>query len=184
MQTSRPLQRMMANSQRLLVSSCPHNLDDPLMRSDEPPAPTYSYSSAIRSAPLYNGPHAPSGIANETCLPSYGGHYSSTYQQSHTTGAWAPVQHCGSSYDHIDSEVASGVRVVNDQPKPQCWDHGCNGRQFSTYSNLLRHQREKSGKSTVSTCPRCGAQFTRTTALRGIIYRKRLSPHLRTDNFH
>ncbi|KAK4170401.1 hypothetical protein QBC43DRAFT_348885 [Cladorrhinum sp. PSN259] len=63
---------------------------------------------------------------------------------------------------------ASGqVRVVHSRPKPQCWEHGCNGRQFSTFSNLLRHQREKSGQATKATCPNCGAEFTRTTARNG-----------------
>lgn len=66
------------------------------------------------------------------------------------------------------SQDASGqVRVVHSRPKPQCWEHGCNGRQFSTFSNLLRHQREKSGQATKATCPNCGAEFTRTTARNG-----------------
>lgn len=58
---------------------------------------------------------------------------------------------------------AGHVRVVQSRPKPQCWEHGCNGRQFSTFSNLLRHQREKSGQAAKATCPNCGAEFTRTT---------------------
>ena len=61
----------------------------------------------------------------------------------------------------------SGVRVVQTRPKPQCWEHGCNGRQFSTFSNLLRHQREKSGQAAKVSCPNCGAEFTRTTARNG-----------------
>lgn len=62
---------------------------------------------------------------------------------------------------------AAHVRVVQSRPKPQCWEHGCNGRQFSTFSNLLRHQREKSGQAAKATCPDCGAEFTRTTARNG-----------------
>ncbi|KAF2849254.1 hypothetical protein T440DRAFT_132301 [Plenodomus tracheiphilus IPT5] len=58
-------------------------------------------------------------------------------------------------------------RLLNSRPKPTCWDHGCNGRQFSTFSNLLRHQREKSGTASKSFCPKCGAEFTRTTARNG-----------------
>lgn len=58
-------------------------------------------------------------------------------------------------------------RVLNSRPKPQCWEHGCNGRQFSTFSNLLRHQREKSGTASKSFCPKCHAEFTRTTAMKG-----------------
>lgn len=57
--------------------------------------------------------------------------------------------------------------IVETPKKPQCWDHGCNGRQFSTFSNLLRHQREKSGTSQKSVCHRCGAEFTRKTARDG-----------------
>jgi hypothetical protein len=59
------------------------------------------------------------------------------------------------------------VRVVQSRPKPRCWEHGCNGRQFSTFSNLLRHQREKSGQAAKATCPNCHAEFTRTTARNG-----------------
>ncbi|KAH6883883.1 hypothetical protein B0T10DRAFT_410817, partial [Thelonectria olida] len=47
----------------------------------------------------------------------------------------------------------------------QCWDHGCDGREFSTRSNLLRHQREKLKKPRIP-CPVCGMSFTRSTALR------------------
>ncbi|KAI9903050.1 hypothetical protein N3K66_002402 [Trichothecium roseum] len=64
-------------------------------------------------------------------------------------------------------EGGGHVRVVQSRPKPRCWDHGCNGRQFSTFSNLLRHQREKSGQATKASCPNCGAVFTRTTARNG-----------------
>lgn len=62
------------------------------------------------------------------------------------------------------------VDVVASRQKPQCWDHGCNGRQFSTFSNLLRHQREKSGTATKARCPHCGTEFTRTTARNGHLY--------------
>ncbi|KAK1981031.1 hypothetical protein LZ30DRAFT_593587 [Colletotrichum cereale] len=65
------------------------------------------------------------------------------------------------------------ARIVSSRPKPQCWEHGCNGRQFSTFSNLLRHQREKSGQAAKVTCPKCGATFTRTTARNShLLYKK------------
>lgn len=63
-----------------------------------------------------------------------------------------------------------GYRILASRPKPQCFDHGCNGRQFSTFSNLLRHQREKSGSATKATCPHCGTEFTRTTARNGHLW--------------
>ena len=62
------------------------------------------------------------------------------------------------------------VTIMPSRPKPQCWDHGCNGRQFSTFSNLLRHQREKSGSAMKAICPYCGTEFTRTTARNGHMY--------------
>ncbi|THV93095.1 hypothetical protein D6D26_08301 [Aureobasidium pullulans] len=43
----------------------------------------------------------------------------------------------------------------------RCYDHGCNGRTFSSISNLRRHQRERAGQSAVCFCPRCGAPFYR-----------------------
>lgn len=59
------------------------------------------------------------------------------------------------------------AETTGSRTKPQCWDHGCNGRQFSTFSNLLRHQREKSGTATKARCPHCGTEFTRSTARNG-----------------
>jgi hypothetical protein len=49
-------------------------------------------------------------------------------------------------------------------PDLRCWDHGCNGQQFTTLSNLKRHQREKSSSRAAYLCPLCGAHFSRTTA--------------------
>lgn len=67
----------------------------------------------------------------------------------------------------VSQSEGGHVRVVQSRPKPRCWEHGCNGRQFSTFSNLLRHQREKSGQASKASCPNCGAEFTRTTARNG-----------------
>jgi hypothetical protein len=71
-------------------------------------------------------------------------------------------------YSHDSANTASSkeqqLHVSSSRPRPQCWDHGCNGREFSTFSNLLRHQREKSGVVAKAECSVCGAVFTRTTA--------------------
>lgn len=80
--------------------------------------------------------------------------------------AMPPVMQPGAT-PHHHHDPAGSVRVVQSRPKPQCWEHGCNGRQFSTFSNLLRHQREKSGQAAKASCPDCGAEFTRTTARNG-----------------
>ena len=67
----------------------------------------------------------------------------------------------------------SNVRVISRYPEPRCWEHGCNGRRFSTFSNLLRHQREKSRVVEKSSCPNCGVEFTRTTARNGHMSREK-----------
>ncbi|QBZ56803.1 hypothetical protein PoMZ_01719 [Pyricularia oryzae] len=65
---------------------------------------------------------------------------------------------------HIQQQdTAHNVQMVS-RPKSQCWEHGCNGRSFSTFSNLLKHQRKKLGQATKATCLDCGTEFTRTTA--------------------
>lgn len=73
----------------------------------------------------------------------------------------------GAAMPMRSSSESSASRVIQGRSKPRCWEHGCNGRAFSTFSNLLRHQREKSGQASKATCPNCGAVFTRTTARNG-----------------
>lgn len=112
-------------------------------------------------------PHSyPTSTASSMVLPL---RHPATYVESstnnnnnnspHNNNAHSP--HSGS---HVNSESENQVRVLDSRPKPQCWDHGCNGREFSTFSNLLRHQRERSGAAAKSECPHCGAVFTRSTA--------------------
>ncbi|KAL6873202.1 hypothetical protein J3F83DRAFT_607268 [Trichoderma novae-zelandiae] len=113
------------------------------------------YQPTYATAGAYSIPHAPiqgqdGGMMYRIpAMHSNGGASSAT-----STGTGSP-------------DSTSHVRVVQNRPKPRCWEHGCNGRQFSTFSNLLRHQREKSGQAAKATCPNCGAEFTRTTARNG-----------------
>ncbi|KAI1252089.1 hypothetical protein MGN70_006661 [Eutypa lata] len=58
----------------------------------------------------------------------------------------------------------SQAAAAKGEGKAQCWEHGCNGRVFSTWSNLKRHQKEKSGSAKKVLCPQCGGEFTRVTA--------------------
>ncbi|KAH9437941.1 hypothetical protein MCOR27_004889 [Pyricularia oryzae] len=158
--------------------------------------PTYSTSlpSDPQSQTVFSNPYQPQPYLQEyqpayptTTPPGLPSHYGrvnlGTHDQQHRQQApgliyanamsmMGPVP--GSSPPHHSSaahvqqqDAAHNVRVVGSRPKPQCWEHGCNGRQFSTFSNLLRHQREKSGQATKSVCPNCGAEFTRTTARNG-----------------
>ncbi|WPG97396.1 Hypothetical protein R9X50_00017100 [Acrodontium crateriforme] len=123
--------------------------------------PTSYYTPSSRSPSLYE----PGAYVQPA--------YTSASSTSQVYASAPPSGNCANSYSSSGSEAGArqgddaSMRVLNQRPKPQCWDHGCNGRQFSTFSNLLRHQREKSGTATKSYCPRCGAEFTRTTARNG-----------------
>ncbi|KAK1974991.1 hypothetical protein LZ30DRAFT_568417, partial [Colletotrichum cereale] len=48
----------------------------------------------------------------------------------------------------------------------RCFDHGCDGRRFSSIGNLVRHQKEQSRGLSVQRheCPYCDQTFTRSTA--------------------
>ncbi|KAK4695636.1 hypothetical protein P7C71_g2151, partial [Lecanoromycetidae sp. Uapishka_2] len=68
--------------------------------------------------------------------------------------------------DPRDSPASGLEHDALERPrKPQCWDHSCNGRSFSSISNLLRHQGEKGDIPQKLTCHRCAAEFTRKAAL-------------------
>jgi hypothetical protein len=57
-------------------------------------------------------------------------------------------------------------------PRLQCWQHGCRGRTFTSFSNYRRHVKEKEGKKKKAVCSRCGQQFARTSG-RNIHYAQR-----------
>ncbi|KAI1816463.1 hypothetical protein GGS20DRAFT_583433 [Poronia punctata] len=107
------------------------------------------------------------GFPPQHSTQSMSSQYSSRASSMSDSGMMYPVQPPVLSSGNPPAGDAGHVRVVQSRPKPQCWEHGCNGRQFSTFSNLLRHQREKSGQAAKATCPNCGAEFTRTTARNG-----------------
>ncbi|KPM45529.1 hypothetical protein AK830_g1009 [Neonectria ditissima] len=141
------------------LSSYSTSMDDPHTQA----APVYPTSYPQNLQPNYNLP------MDYAAVYAGPGHYS-------TRTASLPVgQDIGLMYQvpavmttgGAGSQEGGHVRVVQSRPKPRCWEHGCNGRQFSTFSNLLRHQREKSGQASKATCPNCGAEFTRTTARNG-----------------
>lgn len=46
----------------------------------------------------------------------------------------------------------------------RCFEHGCDGRTFSSKGNFTRHLREKDGSAKVYLCSQCGKSFTRSTA--------------------
>lgn len=62
-------------------------------------------------------------------------------------------------------EDNTSVRRSTQTPsEPICYEHGCNGRRFSSFENYRRHVREKDPERTV-TCLLCDAKFTRKSNL-------------------
>ena len=49
------------------------------------------------------------------------------------------------------------------QVKPQCWDHGCNGKDYLTFSRLFKHERAMSVTKSKSASGH-GSSFSRKTA--------------------
>jgi hypothetical protein len=57
-----------------------------------------------------------------------------------------------------------GTPILTQKTTFQCWDHGCDGRKFSSLSNYRRHCRERNATSeALICCPYCGQNFTRTS---------------------
>ncbi|KAF4122400.1 hypothetical protein GMORB2_7392 [Geosmithia morbida] len=141
-----------------------HGYEMPMDYSPSSNYPSGDYSH--RSSPLPVNPHENSIMYMPAIMTA------GTIGSNCTSGRASNVN-SGSSAGNNNMPTSKGgvghVRVVQSRPKPRCWEHGCNGRQFSTFSNLLRHQREKSGQAAKASCPNCGAEFTRTTARNGHI---------------
>ncbi|PNS21925.1 hypothetical protein CAC42_523 [Sphaceloma murrayae] len=118
-------------------------------------------SYVLRSPSMYDNPVYSHSIPGSQPMPG----------QIPTSLAYGQPMYSASSMSSLPRSMSSvsadSMRGGSSKPKPQCWEHGCNGRKFSTFSNLLRHQREKSGTASKSYCPKCGAEFTRTTARNG-----------------
>ncbi|KAL8804939.1 MAG: hypothetical protein Q9182_002249 [Xanthomendoza sp. 2 TL-2023] len=146
----------------------------------------YARTSSASSAPYLSGvsgssnPYGPSypssygvgDVGSHSLYPSPSARLPSNVSTSGSYRASRQPSLAPSISPHPDDSI----RIVENPRKPQCFDHGCNGRQFSTFSNLLRHQREKSGTATKSYCPRCGAEFTRTTARNGHMAHDKCKP--------
>ncbi|KAI2628319.1 hypothetical protein GGS21DRAFT_492640 [Xylaria nigripes] len=111
----------------------------------------------------YMGMNYPASFPPPPSTQSLSSQYGNRGSPMSESGVLYPVQPPVLPSGNPPTADAGHVRVVQSRPKPQCWEHGCNGRQFSTFSNLLRHQREKSGQAAKASCPNCGAEFTRTT---------------------
>lgn len=148
------------------------------------PAASLGSTPSYPPPPLY--PPSSYGMNEYTSLPT------TLYPATTSPAPYSSYEHSPNLAPHSagslpgsasSQNTANGPmpRILNSRPKPQCWEHGCNGRQFSTFSNLLRHQREKSGTAAKSYCPRCGAEFTRTTARNGHMAHEKCKPRRTSD---
>ncbi|KKK19477.1 hypothetical protein P175DRAFT_0506121 [Aspergillus ochraceoroseus IBT 24754] len=152
-------------------TGAPHNRHHPRSASIPYSFPSNSIptSSTAMQDQLFTSPPSSYLVHQSEYYLAQGSSLSSTAASLAVSPQPQPIVPSGPVYSSPDSAPAPSdpeqqVRVISFRPKPQCWDHGCNGREFSTFSNLLRHQREKSGVVAKAECPSCGAVFTRTTA--------------------
>jgi len=129
----------------------PYDIGMPAL--DEPGA--YQFTNTARSGAVSQRPNhcvdpiiwTPSPYA--TCCPN-------TVINPETVSSWAAEANTAEMMTGFYSRPtpAQGKQIV-------CYDHGCNGRPFSSISNLRRHQRERAGRTPLSFCCWCGAGFYR-----------------------
>ncbi|MCJ1350992.1 MAG: hypothetical protein MMC33_000974 [Icmadophila ericetorum] len=140
---------------------------------DRPYAPTYNTSMGPVNPSIYGPQQVPTQVPPSLIYPPYTGDRRSPNPRP----SLSPHPESSSQQRPISPKIIDQRRE-----KPQCFEHGCNGREFSTFSNLLRHQREKSGTAAKSYCPHCGAEFTRTTARNGHMEHGKCKPRRTSDD--
>lgn len=64
------------------------------------------------------------------------------------------------SYRHAARTLSDTSEESNQDDRPRCYEHGCNGRTFSNVDNYKRHLREQRSQTTIL-CPFCGKEFSR-----------------------
>jgi hypothetical protein len=90
-----------------------------------------------------------------------------------------------SDLDRITFDAPSDTNDTNDttlHTEIRCWRHGCNGKRFSSRSNLVRHQVELGKTRPTFTCPICNAIFSRTTARNQHVEKRRCNRIRRYSN--
>jgi hypothetical protein len=72
----------------------------------------------------------------------------------------SPSHHPGVIEICAPSSISVNKSKTNTNGDYQCYQHGCEGRRFSSSENYRRHVRERN-KSDITTCPFCAVIFTR-----------------------
>ena len=136
-------------------------LDGPIKSTTPPPIREASFGDAFSRLGEINQ----SGSIDDKVRwihrsPSEGPPESNSDSASH---AHSPTSRSESYADYRDLTSIHHAPVVI----PSTTHRRTTGHYPELNRNLLRHQREESGFSDKAACPRCGAEFTRITALQG-----------------
>ncbi|MCJ1381241.1 Serine active site containing protein 1 [Xylographa soralifera] len=88
-------------------------------------------------------------------------------EPGHTVFPIIPCHTYYNSYESKKSPLPSPTQaeaiMLDHRAKPQCFDHGCNGQEFLTFSDLLRHQSERSVTATNTYFPENYSDIRTTT---------------------
>ncbi|KAH9885880.1 hypothetical protein F4778DRAFT_488313 [Xylariomycetidae sp. FL2044] len=122
---------------------------------------------------MLDGPLVFEHVSPDQSTPFWVGHTDAAHDRINVSGL-TPLPPTGSVDPYSSTMGEAMSTTIMDIPdeerpsdrsdKPRCWDHGCNGKQFSSRSNLMRHIKERNGSQERSTCPLCKAFFTRNSA--------------------
>ncbi|KAL4810623.1 hypothetical protein BDV18DRAFT_155236 [Aspergillus unguis] len=110
-------------------------------------------------------PHGPSGTSEPTTgtASNVGGTAGRPARRVQRSGV-GQSRHSPCASSSSSSSSSKGSSTSTSTLEIRCWDHGCEGRKFSSLGNYRRHLREKNGQAKVHPCPDCGRVFTRSTA--------------------
>lgn len=134
----------------------------PWLPNYSPPAHTMT---ASRRPSHYSDPGLPTNFQDNSGSPLHSdlqvmtGSGATTTSKVDPQGTKQPKSPADAEPPTSAGPSPGGGHVV--RPVIRCWDHGCDGRRFSSISNFRRHQRERAGQTPVCFCPRCGAAFYR-----------------------
>jgi hypothetical protein len=145
-----------ASSYAKCAKPIPELLSSTLMSHSSPTAyGSPQYSPQYNQNPSLYLPHPSTttysnqGYATSAGYPTPTSHYSQSVSSPQEQGS--ELEHAGNKVFYCNN--------------PNHGNGGCSNRRMSTYSNLLRHNREQEGRSAKVYCPRCGRDFTRKTAM-------------------
>jgi len=150
---------------------------EPFYSSWAPEVTNFSQTGVQSRRPsYYSDPGLPTNFSDNATHQALTGHRPNTRPSVFTTSSAdghgvdrtnappADPSHSTDAFTYAGPSCSTSTSPVDelaDRPVIRCYDHGCDGRTFSSISNFRRHQRERAGQGPVCFCPRCGASFYR-----------------------